>query len=248
MDATIWTTVGRHLDRTRDEGRETDPSAITDKQNVAIEGAVAKKRRIQARVVELLRREEAIPTDSGLSIEVPTIPKLPIRGMEGTDGLNSLWRSAAKDEAFELLASIAPGHLGLLETTLPDAAHAAQRAENDRAAAKKRGGSGGRKAKKAGTAEHAAQHLPIGEVDEDSACIDPETLIDDRPNPEEKAEAQEVAEHAIRIAIDRWGPSGQRMLEALTAGKTDKEAAEAAGISAPAMTKRLKTLQKMLDC
>jgi hypothetical protein len=50
----------------------------------------------------------------------------------------------------------------------------------------------------------------------------------------------------MHIAIDRWGLSGQRMLEALKANKSDKAAAEAAGISPPALIYRLKTLKKQL--
>lgn len=172
--------------------------------------------------------------------------------MKDPDELNRYWRDGANYLALKVLASLALGHLGWLETALPDAAHGAQQAAYEKADAKERGGTGGRKAEKAGTSEPAAQHVPIGGPDEDSACIDPETLVNDRPNPEQELEAheeeeknQEDARRAFRIAFDRWGLSGLQMLEALMDGSTDKEAAEAAGISAPALIKRRKAMIKL---
>jgi hypothetical protein len=253
MDATLRSTVHRHLDLTpSDDDDDKELSPITDPMAVAMEGAVGRKHRAEEWIGELFRSGGTIQTDSSQSIEVPTIPELPIRGMEGTDARSSVWRAASHDAAFRLLAKIAPGTLGLLETALPDAAHAAQRADREKADAKKRGGSGGQKAKKAGTAEPPVQHVPVGnpEVEENSPFIEPK---DDYPNPEQMIEAHEEvakakkdARFALRIAIDRWGASGQRMLEALAEGKTDKAAAEAAGISAPALIKRKKTLKKLL--
>jgi|CXWL01.1.fsa_nt_gi hypothetical protein len=250
MDTTLRHTVKRKLARTMDEeamDEEATDEEVADKESVAILGATAKKSRAEERIVKLLH--SGGQTDSGLMMEVPKIPELPIRGMEGADGINRVWRDAAHDSAFKIFARIAPGILGRLETALPDAAHAKQRAGRDRADAKKRGGSGGRKAKKAGTVEPAVQHIPTGGPDENSSCIDPETLVCDRPNAEQEIEAQEEEkenqEAASRLrctAFDRWGPRGERMLEALKDGKTDKEAAKAAGISAPALRKRLDTL------
>ena len=250
MDLILRSTVRRHLDRTPDTLDNEFPSRNSDADNVALAAAVDKECRIRAWIVELLNRDGPIITDTGHSIEVPKIPALSVLGMEHADGIDAMWRTVAKEMAIKVLAGIAPGTLGLLETALPDAAHAAQRAEHDQAAAKKRGGSGGRKAKRAGTEEHAAQHVSIGEPDEDATLVD---LKDDRLNPEQKmetdqeeAEAKKDVNRALRFAIDRWGQSGELMLKALADGRTHKEAAKAAGISAPALTKRLKTLQKLL--
>src|SRR5215831_9772978 len=90
---------------------------------------------------------------SGEQVEIPRIPELPICGMQGTDGISNVFKTLAHDSGFKLFASLAPGYKGVLETALPDAAHAAQRRQIDRTNAKKRGGSGGRKAQKARTAE-----------------------------------------------------------------------------------------------
>ena len=251
IDATLRTTVNRRLRRTQEASYEEDSSANTDAESMALLGVVAREHRARAVIVELFRSARSIPTDSGHSIEVLTIPMLPMRGMDGTDGLNGVWRTAANDVAFGLLAKIAPGVLGILETALPDAAHRAQRAERDRAAAKKRGGTGGRKANKAGTAEPAAQHVSIGVPDEDdendSDSTDPETLADDRLSLQQTVEAQENAKRALRIAIDRWGESGRAMLEVLVEGQTKKDAAKVARISEPAVTKRIKTLKNLLN-
>ena len=48
--------------------------------------------------------------------------------MEDSDGLNGVWRAAANELALSVLAVIAPGHLGWLETALSDAAHDVQQA------------------------------------------------------------------------------------------------------------------------
>lgn len=254
MDATLSRTVRRHLDLTRSHDENLSP--ITDSMGVAIVAAVASKHRAEKRIGDLFRKGGTIPTNSGQSNEVPTIPELPIHGMNGTDERNSVWRAASHDAAFTLFAKIAPGTLGRLETALPDAAHAAQRKDREEADAKMRGGSGGRHAKKAGTEEPPVQHVPMGnlgdeENEENSPFIHPK---DDHPTPEqitaaheEEEKAKNDAEHAFRIAIDRWGASGQQMLQALAEEKTQKAAAEAAGISAPALIKRLKTLKKLLE-
>jgi hypothetical protein len=245
MDTTLKNTVSRRLDRTRYQDQEAAPSASTEQESEAIEGAVAAKRNIEAAMLWAYREGVSHTTDLGRSIEIPKIqiPALPIFGMERADGIDAEWRSLAHDFALKLLAEIAPGYQGLLETAVPDAAHAAQRAIRTQADAKKRGGSGGQKVRKAGTEE----------PDEDPGCIDAGTLVDERLTPqqeiedqEEKAESQNDAERAMRIALERWGPSGRRMLEALAEGQTGKKAAEAAGISAPALIKRRKTLAKLL--
>ena len=251
MDLILRSTVRRRLDRTPDTIDNEYPPRNLDADNVALLAAVDRERRGRALIVGLFNSEGLITTGSGQSIEIPKVPALPVLGMEHADGIDAVWRTAAKEMAIKVLAGIAPGTLGLLETALPDVAHAAQRAEHDQAAAKKRGGSGGRKAKRAETEEHAAPHVSIGEPDEDATLVDPK---DDRLNPEQKmevdqeeAEVKQAANRAFRLAIDRYGKSGELMLKALEAGQTYKEAAKAAGISAPALTKRLKALKKMLD-
>lgn len=108
IDATLRTTVNRRLRRTQEASYEEDSSANTDAESMALLGVVAREHRARAVIVELFRSARSIPTDSGHSIEVPTIPMLPMRGMDGTDGLNGVWRTAANDVAFGLLAKIAP--------------------------------------------------------------------------------------------------------------------------------------------
>jgi hypothetical protein len=246
LDTTLTATVHRRLDLTQDE--DHDPAAVV------LLGAAERQYRAQTVLVNLLLKGGSIRTNLGQLIDIPSIPVLSIRGMEHADGMDAIWRHHARRIAFAAYAALAPGVFGVLETALPDAAKAVELAGKDRADAKKRGGSGGRKAKMAGTLEPVVQHLPIGNpTDEDSPCISPETLADDRLNPQEKIEAQENetesmedAQRAMRVAFDRWGESGQLMLESLAAGATDKDAAKAAGISAPALTKRLKTLKKKL--
>jgi hypothetical protein len=253
MDTTLRTTVRRRLDRTPDEVHDDKkPSPFSDNETVAIEGATARKSRAEERIVKLFNNGGQ--TDSGLMMEVPKIPELPIRGMEGADGMNRVWREAAHDSAFKVFARIAPGIAGQLETALPDAAHAAQQDEHDHVDAKKRGGSGGRKARHAGTSVPPAVHVPIeiprtDDKREEYGSMSQEQLSDNRQSPqqelEEREEAEEAtaeAERALLFANEQWPGSGPLMIQALLNGKTQKEAAEAAGISAPALRKRLDTL------
>ena len=118
----------------------------------------------------------------------------------------------------------------------------------------KRGGSGGKKAKKAGTAEPSVQHLSIdrSQANPDSGrgsgCIDLDDLVDEGSPPLDSSIAdKDLAAHAMSIALERWGDSGRRMLEALRDGCTDKQAADEADISAPALIKRRNTLKKLLS-
>ncbi len=272
MDGVLERTVSLRLTREqRDEG-----SPVTEHESIAIAGASEMENRIREWLTNLLSQSGAVIADSsGLSIKVPEIPELPVIGMAGTSGTGAAWRSFARCVVVEeFLVWAVPGACEIFETALPDWAHAAQRDEHDRADAQKRGGIGGPKARrKAKEAQRKAteiiEHvrmrgtpnpesdaevprvLRIDHIDHDD--INTETLMDDRPNPqleaeahEEEAEAQERARRAQCIAIDRWGESGRLMLEALGAGKTDKEAAKAAGITPPALSKRLKTMEKLL--
>jgi hypothetical protein len=246
MDSTLQTTVRRRI--------EKSSSPFADEENVALLGAIEREQRGRERIVELFRRGGAITTDSGQCIKIPTIPAPPIRGMEQADGVDARWRVFAHDSAFKVCAALAPGTYGLLETALSDAAHAAQRAEYQKTVAKKRGGSGGEKSKQAGTAEPAAENVYFGDPRRDPACIDQATLIDDRLNPEQQYQEHEkqaadrnLAREAFRVAMERWGHSGNLMLQALADGLTDKAAAEATGISPPALRKRMKTLKRFLD-
>jgi hypothetical protein len=245
------------LDRTRGFDQEEGPSAILDAKNIALEGATERFRLGQKNLLKLLSAGGPVTSKSGEMIEIPTIPPLPIKGMDQAEGLDAIWRTAAHESGFKWLSAIAPGILGLLEKALPDAAHAKQRAERDLSDAKKRGGSGGQKAEKAGTKQPPVEHLtiwPPKEDDDASGSIDPETLAGDVQTPqeqvealEEKTQAQRAAEAAMRIAVKRWGEGGRRMLEALRSGETDKQAAKAAGISGPALIKRRDTLRKLLE-
>lgn len=258
MDASLKSTVKRRLGRTQGSPDEDAPSSMIDEENIALDGAAQKLSSGQAGVLELFSKEGWILPKSGQPMDTPSIPVLPIRGMKESDGLNAAWRDNAKKTALRCLAAIAPGIFGLLETALPDAAHAAQQKERDHADAKKRGGTGGRKAEKAGTAEPAVQHVSIGEPDFDSDsesghkpdCADP---VDDRLNRqqetekhEEEAENRKRAQEVYRIAIERWGESGRKMIEAyLVEGSTDETAAKAAGITPQAVRKRKNTLEKL---
>jgi hypothetical protein len=246
MDSTLQTTVRRRLQKSS--------SPITDEENVALLGAIESEQRGRKGIFELFHREGAITTDSGECIKIPTIPPPPVRGMEQADEMGTRWRAFAHDSAFKLCAALAPGTQGLLETALSDAAHAAQRAQYQKSVTKKRGGSGGVKSEQAGTADPPAQHVQFGDPERDPGCIDPSTLIDDRLNPEQQYQKHEneaadrdLALAAFRTAVERWGPSGKLMLQALSGGLTDKAAAEAAGITPQALRKRMKTLKNILD-
>lgn len=122
-----------------------------------------------------------------------------------------------------------------------------------------RGGTGGLKAKKAKTAKPAAKHVSIVEPDLDSNSESNQTpnctdLADDRLNrqqeiedDEKEAEDRRRAQEAYRIANERWGESGRKMLEAyLVDGSTDETSADAAGITPQAVRKRLTTLRKKM--
>ncbi len=67
MDNTLRTTVRRRLDRTKNAIDEVDSSAFADAENVALLGAVERKRSGQAGIEELFRREGSITLDSGPS-------------------------------------------------------------------------------------------------------------------------------------------------------------------------------------
>lgn len=247
MDNTLRSTVGRHLRLSRETTSDgVSSSVITDAEGVMLTAVADRDSRGRARIVELLSRERTIEPDNGLENDAYAIPVLPLLGMQSADGMDAIWRTAAKESALKSLANIAPGILGLFETTLPHAAHAAQRAEDDLASAKKRGGSGGAKAKRTGTKTVPVQHVQFGDPAEDAGCVDPETLVSHRPTPDKELEALMDAERAFAMAIGRWGESGKRMLEALLDGENYKDAAKAAGISAPALTKRRETLTKLL--
>lgn len=258
MDQTLQATVDRHLQRDCDDRSQTHPSAPTDVESIAIEGAIAKKTQLEEWLAEVYFPGKPILTKSGVPRDdvpkLPEIPPLAISEMQDTNGQNAIWRTTALSAAFRFLAQIVPGTLGFLETLLSDAAHAAQRVVREQADAKKRGGSGGEKAKKAGTAEPPVQHLSIDrpqanrDSGRDERCIDPDELLDEgSPSIESTIVDKDLAAHAMRIAVQRWGDSGRRMLEAFQDRCTDKEAAERAGISAPALMKRRKTLKKLLS-
>ncbi len=234
MDRVLQHTVSRRLDITRDHGLEESPELHKDKESEAIAGAVAKKNRIKAMMLWAYREGVVHPTDSGRSIAKIQIPPLPIFGMECADGIDAEWRARAHDLALKMLAEIAPGYQGLLETTLPDAAYAAQRDARDKAGAKKRGGSGGKKAEKAGTEVPAVQHFSIGnsnECSEDSdfvVGIDLEALTDPCAiNPETGAEVARL----IQEGENRFGIKGVKLLQAILQGLTIRQAASQAKIS-----------------
>ncbi len=84
--------------------------------------------------------------------------------------------------------------------------------------------------------------------------MDPETLKDNRPNPEEQLQAQveEARAHqesvrAMRAAIEHWGKSGEEMLKAKMAGKSDREAAQAARIAPSTLHQRFRKLKNLLS-
>lgn len=252
MNNTLWSTVRRRLNLSREINPDGASTVLSDAESVMLAAVAERESRGRAGIVEFLSRERVITTDNGLEGDAYAIPPLPLLGMQNVNDMDAIWRTTAKESALKSLARIAPGILGLLETTLPDAAHAAQRAENDLASAKKRGGSGGRKAEKAMTDEIPVQHVPLGDPTTDAGCIDPGSLADDRHNPEQELEAREdeIESHkcAIRVldvAIKRWGESGKIMYKEIAAGETYRAAAEAAGITERTVTNRLATLKKL---
>jgi hypothetical protein len=200
MNTTLKTTVRRELDLTvvpaykpANKEEAVVPLALAPIVSAAIEGAMAEKIRIE----EILLK--AFLPGSDQSIEpMFIIPKVSVPGMEDPDGLNDIWRAAANELALSVLAIIAPGHLGWLETALSDAALAAQRYGQEKADAKFRGGSGGRHAKKIGTAVPAAQYVPIVEDDPDPDEAEPDTGCYYIDPPDHRFNPERVS----------WGPRG----------------------------------------
>ena len=137
MDQTLQATVDRHLRRDRDDGSKNHPSGLADMESTAIEGAVARKTQLEEWLAGVYFLGEPILSRSGVPRDdvpkLPEIPPLAIPEMQDINGLNAVWRTAARNVAFRLFAQIAPGTLGFLETLLSDAAHAAQRAVRDQA-------------------------------------------------------------------------------------------------------------------
>jgi hypothetical protein len=257
MDRTRRSTVKRSLAFCNNDGSVVCHD-IEDMSNIALLGATQKETHGRAAIVRLLNRGGPIKTRSGETIQVPTLPELPSSLLGPRDELATTWCFIGKQHAYTLFARIAPGLFGILETVLPDAAGEAQRRERDAADSQDRGGPGvpktvqARKAKARGlginpeTLETSrAVHIPITEKHNSS-------VMDDRPNQMEEIEHMEedvgtnaTAALLMELSIEKWGEAGRKMLEAIKNGKTDKEAAEAAGISPPAFIKRRDTLRKL---
>ncbi len=253
MDHALKDTVGRSLYPDREQPEWIASYPIEDREQDAIAGAIEANRRGEAGILALMRNAGRIVTIKGKKVQVPAIPPLPVFGMQSAEGMNAVWRAAAIDQAIQVLAKTAPGVLGILETALPDAAHAELRSVYQRAAAKKRGGLGVNRQPHADQTPKSSED-PVPMWNSFEGGILKEQPRDDRENPQQQLESQqdevrafEVAKRAMQIARKRWGKSGERMLQSLVAGQSRKTVAQAAGVVPSAIDKRLKALRQALS-
>jgi hypothetical protein len=136
------------------------------------------------------------------------------------------------------VARLAGQIAALLEFNVAGAARDGYRSEFERRAAKKRGGSGGRHAKKAGTKQGKAEAVEYRDELENS-IIDPVTGAererrspeDDALEKERKLEIEAQGNRAMRMAQKRWGAKGRAFLEALKRSANVAEASAMVGVS-----------------
>jgi hypothetical protein len=249
MNKSLFRTVKGRLTLTK--GSEDRRPHVKDMENIALLGAAQKDSHARTAIVRLLREGGTIKTNTGETIEVPTFPELPDFIMGPPDEVAIPWRFISKEHASNIFSKIAPGLFGILEKALPDAARAAQRREREFWDAKERGGTGGPKAKRKGTAVARAQHIPVFMHTWKRGI--PDALQSDQPSPQENVEelqetiqAEKLSERAMQVACKEW-PNGRLMLQTLIDTQQVSKAAQAVGMSPKGVKKRLKKLQTLLS-
>jgi len=238
LQKTLKLTVRRKLLTNRDN------VPIPDVEDIAIEGAMIALRGGELRLTKTLIEKQFRSTAADSSDQSYRIPPLSIPGMDET---GVYFRTLANTFALHnVYAKLAPGVSEVLERTLSDASHSRQRSAMDNANSQERGGPGTSKTVKSDRAK-GKRTAPAEHVTENQDCtLDLRSLCDGR-DVQKQLEARELLDKAYKLAVDRWGSSGKAMLLALRSGATYKEAASRAGITPPAVWKRLNLLREKLD-
>jgi hypothetical protein len=215
--------------------RDWDPR---DLQQMAILGAGERYGREMKEIAAIM------PTDLELS---PIGTSSDLRG-ERWD----FWRAAGRRLVQGMLIQLLPLVTPRFEH-IRAAGRDAYRGEFERRTAKKRGGTGGRHAKAAGTEQEKAEELEYCDDDRDR-IIDLETGAkregrspeDDALEDERNLNTEAQAKRAERMAQKRWGARGRAFIEALKRNATVAEASEVAGVSRQMGHKYLSKLKSAL--